>query len=77
MATRVSNQFRVTATRITSSGGKKVTFTPVYTGDPDFSTNTAAYDNPERSIEIYVPKNSSAFDTFDIDEYFYMDFTAA
>lgn len=76
MATRVSNQFRVTAVRTTTAGGKKITFTPVYTGDPEFSTGTAAYDNPERSIEIYIPKNSSAFDTFDQDEYYYMDFTA-
>lgn len=75
-AIRVVNQFKVTAIKITSAGGKKVTLNPVYIGDPEFTSNTVLYDNSERNIEIYVPKNSSAIDTFAIGDDYYMDFTA-
>ena len=76
MATiRVANQFKVSQVLTTSRGGKKVTLTPVYTGDPEYTTNIALYDNAERSIEIYVPKNSTEIDTFVIGDDYYMDFT--
>ncbi len=78
MAIRVANKFKVTQILQTSKGGKKVTFTPVFTiADPEFTTGIALYDNGERSIEVYVPSNSSSINTFAVDDYYYMDFTAA
>lgn len=77
MATvRVANKFRVTQILKTSKGGKKILFTPVFTiADPEYTTGTAAYDNGERGIEIYIPSNSSAIDTFTVGNDYYMDFT--
>ncbi len=75
-AIRVRNQFRVTTVMTTSVGGKNVDLIPVYSGDPDFGTGLTLASNAERSIQIYVPKNSSSIDTFVIGDYYYMDLTA-
>lgn len=77
MAIRVANKFRVTAVSTTSKGGENITFTPIYSGDPDFGTGLTLASNAERSLQIYVPKNSQYLDTFVIGDDYYMDFTAA
>lgn len=77
MAIRVSNRFKVTQILLTNKGGKKVTFSPVYStsADPEYTTGIYLFDNTERNIEIYVPPTSPSINTFAIDQYYYMDFT--
>lgn len=69
---RVANKYKVTNIVITSEGNKKVTLTPVYTGDPQYTTGSELYANPERSLEI-IAKDSNNY--YLLDSLYYMDFT--
>lgn len=73
---RVNNKFRVTSLPPPSSdGSQRVLLTPIYTGDPNYTTGIALADNSERSIEILIPKTSTSNTFFKLGSDYYMDFT--
>lgn len=58
---RVTNKFKVVSILFTSSGNKKVILSPIYVGQPEYTTNTEVYDNSERILEILVHKDNTYF----------------
>ncbi len=73
---RVKNKFICTnIIGTTEDGALKVSLTPIYVGNPDFTTGIYLSSNSERAIEILVPKNSLSPDFFKRDQQYYMDFT--